>query len=207
MKRNQMRSIVLSCAAAVAVSPLFAQEPPQGPPGGPGGPGGPNNPDAMFLHKAGEGGLLEIQLGQLAAQKSSNPRIQAFGQKMVHDHTMLNDQLKPFAMQDGVPPPDHLSSQGQHEYDRLSSMPEPQFDHVYLHMMVMDHQMDLREFRQEAQTTQDPQLKHAVYQASHVIQEHLRIVTHLAQENGGGPGGPGGMGGDGQGPPPPPPSR
>ncbi len=53
--------------------------------------------DKIFLRKAAEGGLAEIQLGQLAAQKGSSQDVRDFGAQMVKDHTDLNDALKPIA--------------------------------------------------------------------------------------------------------------
>ena len=58
--------------------------------------------DQTFVMKAAQGGLAEVQLGQLAAQKASNPDVKAFGQKMVDDHTKANDQLKQVAAQDNI---------------------------------------------------------------------------------------------------------
>ena len=43
--------------------------------------------DQAFVKKALEGGDAEVQLGQLAQQKSQSPDVKQFGQKMVQDHT------------------------------------------------------------------------------------------------------------------------
>src|SRR5260370_8749388 len=54
--------------------------------------------DQSFVRKALEGGSAEVQLGQLAQQKSQSDDVKQFGQKMVQDHTQLCDQLmKPLA--------------------------------------------------------------------------------------------------------------
>ena len=43
--------------------------------------------DVHFMMKAAQGGMAEVKMGQLAAEKASNPDVKAFGQKMVDDHT------------------------------------------------------------------------------------------------------------------------
>ena len=58
--------------------------------------------DKMFVRKALEGGMAEVQLGQLALQKSSNDDVKQFAQKMIDDHTKLGDQMKPIAQQIGA---------------------------------------------------------------------------------------------------------
>jgi len=61
--------------------------------------------DQVFVRKALEGGIAEVQLGQLAQQKSQSDDVKEFGQKMVEDHTQLGDQMKPIAQQLGIKEP------------------------------------------------------------------------------------------------------
>ncbi len=140
--------------------------------------------DKMFVRKASEGGLAEVQFGQLAVQKAQNPEVKAFGQKMVDDHTMLNDKMKPVAEQLGVTPASHLNKKDQAEYDKLSGLSGAAFDNEYISDMVADHRKDLRQFRQEAATAADPQLKETVAGGAKVIAQHNRMADHLAEEIG-----------------------
>ncbi len=50
--------------------------------------------DAVFAAKAASGGMAEVKLGQLAAEKGTSPAVKQFGQKMVDDHSKANDQLE-----------------------------------------------------------------------------------------------------------------
>ena len=140
--------------------------------------------DKMFLHKAAEGGMAEIQLGQLAAQKGGSDVVKQFGQKMVEDHTRLNDQLKPIAASLGVAEPKQLSKTDQAEYDKLNSVSGDAFDNEYITTMVKDHRKDLHEFRNEQSATTNPDLKMAVAQAEQVISQHLSMIESIAQQKG-----------------------
>src|SRR5262249_9556246 len=53
--------------------------------------------DRHFVKTAAEGGMAEVQLGQLAVEKASNPKVKDFGQRMVTDHGKANDELKSIA--------------------------------------------------------------------------------------------------------------
>jgi putative membrane protein len=132
--------------------------------------------------------MFEVKAGQLAADKATSPDVKQFGQKMVTDHTALNDEMKPIAEKMGVTPSDQLDSKDQASYDKLSGLSGQDFDKEYLRMMVMDHRKDQREFKHEAQSTSDPQLKQAVTKGEKVIAEHLHMVTALAKKNGAGTG-------------------
>ena len=50
--------------------------------------------DKKFVMDAAVGGMAEVELGKLAAEKATNPEVKQFGQRMVDDHTKANDELK-----------------------------------------------------------------------------------------------------------------
>jgi putative membrane protein len=49
--------------------------------------------DRNFVHRASNGGLAEVQLGQLAMERAASPEVKQFGQRMVTDHTKANQEL------------------------------------------------------------------------------------------------------------------
>jgi putative membrane protein len=206
MNVKRIRIIVLSTVAVVFPAVLFAQTDPMAPPTSQTQPNQPrqaqpsttsmqdsigNNGDTvqamrdkMFLRKAAKGGLAEITLGRLAAQKASSDEVKAFGQKMVDDHTKLNDDMAPIAESMGVMLPKKLSKTDQAEYDKLNGLSGDAFDKEYLAYMVKDYHEDLREFRIESTSTSDATLKAAVDKGAQVIHEHMVMVDKLAKERG-----------------------
>jgi putative membrane protein len=204
MKFNQMRIIMLGTVAALSPVVLAAQADPMPSPATQGNhpiqqqPGSPamqdsgnnandmaqNMKDKTFLRHAAEGGMAEVQLGQLAVQKASSDDVKAFGQKMVDDHTMLNNEMAPIADSMGIRTPKNLNKEVQAEYDKLNGLSGTDFDTEYLTVMVKDHHKDLHEFREEAATTTDATLKAAVEKGQSVIREHTMMVDKLAQSKG-----------------------
>jgi putative membrane protein len=77
-----------------------------------------------------------------------------------------------------------MSKAGQAEYDKLNTLSGDAFDKEYIVYMVKDHHADLREFRIEATSTSDPDLKAAVDKAALVIHEHMVLADKLAQDKG-----------------------
>src|SRR5438552_16844085 len=53
--------------------------------------------DRHFIKEAADGGLAEVELGQLAVEKASSDEVKKFGQRMVDDHGKANEQLKQIA--------------------------------------------------------------------------------------------------------------
>jgi putative membrane protein len=140
--------------------------------------------DQMFVRKAFEGGLAQVQFGQLAAEKGGSDDVKALGRQMVEDHTALNKDLESVADSMGVMLPKHIDKEDQAELDKLKGLSGDAFDTEYLTIMVKGHHHDLREFRAEAQGTQDPTLRDAVIKDAKTIHDHLVTVDKLAESKG-----------------------
>ncbi|ABF40072.1 outer membrane protein [Candidatus Koribacter versatilis Ellin345] len=132
--------------------------------------------DHAFVMKAAQGGLAEVQLGQLAAQKASNPDVKAFGQKMVDDHTKANDQLKDIASKNNIAIPTEMSTKDKGEYDRFSKLSGDAFDKAYISHMVVDHKKDIAEFKKEANSGKDDAVKNFTQQTLPTLQDHLKTA-------------------------------
>jgi putative membrane protein len=139
--------------------------------------------DKAFVRKALQGGMTEVQLGQLALQKSSNADVKQFAQKMIDDHTKLGDEMKQVGQQMGIKGADSPSSKDKSAMAKMQALNGDDFDKAYIKDMVKDHQQDAKDFKQEAQTTTNPALKTVVVQGQQVIDEHLQMIQQIAQKN------------------------
>ncbi len=135
--------------------------------------------DKKFVKDAAIGGLTEVELGKLAAQKASSDDVKQFGQKMVDDHTKANDQLKEIASKESIEVPATLDSKHQARVDKLSKLSGDAFDKAYVKDQLKDHQQDVSEFQAEAQTGSDPNLKQFASTTLPTLQEHLNMVKGL----------------------------
>lgn len=140
--------------------------------------------DKMFVHEAIEGGLAEIALGNLAAEKSTNDDVRAFGKRMVEDHTKLNQQLAQVADTIGARAPKKMGKDQQAQYDKLAALSGDDFDREYITLMVKDHHEDLHEMRVEARTTQDADLKTVLGDGAPIIRDHMVSADRMAHERG-----------------------
>jgi len=133
-------------------------------------------PDS-FLKDAFQGGMAEIEMGKLAAQKAKDPEIKKFGQMMVTDHTAAGNDLKALAAKKNVALP---SDMGSHKstYDSLSKETDG-FDKAYVNSMVTDHENDLKEFQKQAQSSSDPDVKAFAAKVVPVVQKHLDAIRAI----------------------------
>jgi len=146
-------------------------------------PSGQNNlsaADKKFMTEAAQGGLAEVQLGQLASQRATSDAVKQFGQRMVQDHTQANTQLKQLASQKGVTLPTTIGSENQKVKQQLSKLSKTRFDKAYTNDMVKDHEKDVSLFQSEAQGGQDPDVKAFAAQTLPTLQEHLQMAKSIA---------------------------
>jgi putative membrane protein len=140
--------------------------------------------DRQFIKKAAQGGLAEVQLGQLATEKADSPDVKQFGQKMVDDHGKANDQLKQVASNKGVTIPDKLSAKDAATKARLEKLSGKAFDRAYMRDMVMDHTKDVSEFRTESKTAKDPDVKNFASETLPTLQDHLKQAKSISPKTG-----------------------
>jgi putative membrane protein len=156
---------------------------------GPAGPGAANSPDATtmtrkvddkkFVTDAALGGMAEVELGKLATQKASSDAVKQFGQKMVDDHSKANDQLKEIASKENISIPDSLDSKHQSRIEKLSKLSGPDFDKAYVKDQVKDHKKDVSEFKSEAESGSNPNIKQFASTTLPTLQQHLSMAQDL----------------------------
>jgi putative membrane protein len=129
--------------------------------------------DSEFMVKAASGGMMEVELGQLAAAKSTNPRVKSFGSMMVSDHTKANDELKALAAQKNITLPATIGEDHQKHVNDLKEKNGKDFDKAYMDMMVDDHKEDVDHFDEAAKDAKDGDVKSWASKTLPVLRMHL----------------------------------
>jgi putative membrane protein len=143
-----------------------------------------DNPDASFYKKAAEGGIAEVQLGQLAQDKSSTQSVKDFGAMMMKDHSAANDKLKAIADGKGIKLPTSPSVTQKASKTKLEVLTGNTFDKSYIKGMVEDHQEDIKEFQKEASSGQDPDAKAFAASTLPTLKAHLKKIQEIASAQG-----------------------
>ena len=135
--------------------------------------------DKSFLRKAAEGGLAEVQLGQLAQQQGASDEVKAFGQRMVTDHQAANEKLQTIAQSMNEQLPTNLSKHDQNELTKLQTLHGAAFDKAYAKDMRADHRKDIREFEHEAKHGKAGELKQFADSTLPTLKDHLAAAEKL----------------------------
>ena len=143
--------------------------------------------DRNFIMDAAMGGMEEVELGRVAAQKGMSAAVKQFGQRMVDDHSQANSELMSLASSKGITLPTELDQKHRAEVTKFSAMSGAEFDREYTKLMVSDHRKDVSEFEKQSTRGTDADLKAFATKTLPTLQEHLRMAEALpgAKSSGG----------------------
>jgi putative membrane protein len=206
-KRANSKFLLLTAAVLFSGACVIAQDP-GGMPGGGGGsqqptpgtapgypgaqpmpgttPGGTpgmqaSMADQAFLRQMFESDAVEVQLGQMAQEKSQSDDVKQFAEKMVENRKRLDDQLTPLAKRLDVSQPKGPDKKMKQEIARLQTLSGQQFDEEYIRTIAKAHEKDVKSIKQAADTSQDPSVQRTAQADAPVIEQHLQAIQKIAQ--------------------------
>jgi putative membrane protein len=144
--------------------------------------------DPQIAHIAYTAGLIDVNAGKLALEKSQNADVRAFAQQMVGDHTAVNDQALALVKKLNVTPEDNATSQSltkeaETTRKKLAGLTGAAFDKAYIDNEVAYH----KTVNSALSTTlipdaQNSELKSLLESGLKVFQAHLEHAERLAQQ-------------------------
>lgn len=143
--------------------------------------------EQAFVTQAAQGGLAEVELGQLALARGASRAVKAFAQTMVEDHRKANADLEKVAAAAGASVPTEPSTAHKAVADRLGSLSGNEFDVAYSTQMVADHEKTIALFEQEAASGANPDLKAFAASALPTLRAHLEHAKELPGGDGRAP--------------------
>lgn len=132
-----------------------------------------------FAADAATGGMMEVELGNLAQQKANSQAVKNFGKMMVDDHTKANDNLKTIATQKNIDLPPTITDDQRKDIDKLSKKSGANFDKAYVDMMVDDHKKDIAAFKKAEGDVSDNDLKNFITNTLPTLQKHLDAIQAI----------------------------
>ncbi|MCI0351411.1 MAG: DUF4142 domain-containing protein [Acidobacteriales bacterium] len=140
--------------------------------------------DQRFLVEAVQDGRTEVELGQLAASKASSPAVKRLAQKIVADHTKLNQQLESLPQASQVSQSASVPEEKGSAVERLSQLSGKEFDQAFLEQVVQEHESAVSRFKEAAATAQDPDVKQLASRALPILEQHLQMAKSLQSGKG-----------------------
>jgi len=133
---------------------------------------------SVFVAKAAQAGMAEVELGNLALGKSQDPEVRSFAQRMVTDHSKANAELAAIAKAKGIDAPATLDAEHQALVQKMKAKSGAEFDAEYSRHMSMDHSKAISLF-ESATKTPDPELAKFAQKTLPTLREHKKLTQQL----------------------------
>jgi putative membrane protein len=143
-----------------------------------------DSPDASFYKKAAEGGIAEVEAGNLAQSKGDSQKVKDFGAMMVKDHSAANEKLKALAATKDVSLPTSSSVGQMAAKAKLEVLTGDTFDKSYIKGQVQAHENTVGLFRKEIASGQDPDAQAFAKATLPTVRAHLKAINAIAAAGG-----------------------
>jgi putative membrane protein len=140
--------------------------------------------DSRFIRELASDNLLEVRQGQLAEKKASNSDVKKFGERMVTDHTKLEDEVTSLASKNGMQFKPVLGPKHESKLDRLEKLSGKGFDRAYMSAMVREHTDDVDYVQNEAKSAHSSEVRDLASKALPTLQDHLSQAKQVAAKVG-----------------------
>ena len=166
-------SWIISAALATAIgAPALAQTPPPPPP-------------KDFVNAVASSDQYEILAGETADAQSQDPRVKAFAEQMIRDHTQSTENLKRAVAQAGLPPPQPGLGDHAQMLAGIQGLTGPDFDRAYAKQQVIAHAEAVTVVGLYAQSGTAPALRQAAQGVLPMIRGHAAQAQQLKAALGG----------------------
>lgn len=137
--------------------------------------------DAEFAVKAASGGMMEVELGNIAQSNGQSAEVKQFGAGMVADHSKANEELKAWAQAKNVTLPDAPGENHKDKIEKLSKKTGSDFDKDYIDFMIDDHKEDIKLFKKQAEKGGDAELKTWAQGKVSTLEHHLMMAEQIKE--------------------------
>lgn len=72
--------------------------------------------------------MAEVKLGKMAQERAASDAVKKFGERMVHDHSRMNTELREIASRQQIALSDRLDPKHQRLVEQLSKLKGAAFD-------------------------------------------------------------------------------
>lgn len=135
--------------------------------------------DSEFAVEAANGGMAEVELGELGLSKATDPQLKDFSRMVVTDHTKVNDELKALTTNKNIILPTGPDEQKRKIVQDLTAKSGRDFDKAFISEMVKDHKKDVKLFEDAQKKVKDPDIKAFVDKTLPVLKMHLENIQRI----------------------------
>jgi len=137
---------------------------------------------SLFLVRAANGGMEEVQLGEIARQKAVNQKVKDFGAMMIKDHSSENDLVKSLAARRNVTLPTTVGDEEKKEINELNKKSGAGFDRAYMKSIIRNLNKKIGLFENASDKVKDTEVKTFIDNALPKLRNYLDSAKSIQKE-------------------------
>ena len=143
-----------------------------------------NSADRTFMSTAAEANLAEINTAKMVGQKSADPAVKDFANRMVTDHTQSSQSLASLAEVSAIKLPTEPGLMERNQKNELQKLSGAKLDDAYLRDELQGHKEAIAAFENEIENGQNQEVKNYAVKTLPTLQDHIRIAEDIAGKLG-----------------------
>ena len=132
-----------------------------------------------FLTNIFVDGKAEILLSSLALERAGDAVVKAFAQRMIDEHTQVNNTVAQLAQTKSIILPADITAEHRAVYEDLSTMSGADFDKAYMNHNVLEHASGVAQATGQADSGTDRDIKAFASTTLPALAAHLQVASAI----------------------------
>ncbi|GAB3459065.1 hypothetical protein GCM10027321_15930 [Massilia terrae] len=135
-----------------------------------------------FLIEAMQDAMAEIQICELAIERSQNPDVKKFAQSMIDEHGRMGHELEQLAGEKQLEVPRAIRPEQEMTVDELSALSGRDFEQRWIQYNIDVHERDTKVFRHYAEDQSDREIAAMAKKQGAALAKHLKAAHDLGKK-------------------------
>ncbi|HYD62025.1 MAG TPA: DUF4142 domain-containing protein [Noviherbaspirillum sp.] len=135
-----------------------------------------------FLAQAIEDSMAEVELCEMALQKSTSDEVKMFAQHMIDEHSQLGAELEKLAGGNKADLPKDMESKHKAAMRKMAQLSGPEFDREFVQHAVKEHENDIKVFDHYAREESDTGIRQIAEKGCRMLEQHLQMARELQKK-------------------------
>jgi putative membrane protein len=140
--------------------------------------------DAEFIREVNADNQMQIQLAQLARERSKNPQVRQFAEQAITDHNRLQNQWSAMASKNGISLSKGLGPMHKEKVTNLKKVNDKNFDQAYMITMIQQYSDETSYWQKEGRASQSAQVRQAVNAGLPTLEQNFNEAKRLGRQLG-----------------------
>jgi predicted outer membrane protein len=135
-----------------------------------------------FLIQAMQDSMAEIQVCEMAIEKSQNPDVKKFAQSMIDEHGRMGQELEKLAVNKKLEVPRVIRPEQEMTVDELSTLSGRDFEQRWIQYNIDVHERDVKVFQHYAGEESDRDIATMAKKHGDTLAKHLKAAHELGKK-------------------------